>query len=1007
MTLGGTASLLPFPLILLNNHIMSITTRGQILALTLAAMTMTAMPSLAERISEKKAAETAVKFLQRNAGRLKKVPKISSRTAVYAPKERGDALFYVFNNDNAEGFTLVSGDDELPAVLGYTSEGEFDYDKLPDGLKYWLGEYEREIRYFYMTGRGARVITSDIKEAIAPKLTTRWNQGVPYNNLCPIVNGDVSVTGCVATAMAQAVNWHEWPAAAEGVFGGIDFSKTPFDYANMLDDYNDGYTEQQGTAVATLMHYLGLAVRMNYSPSASGASDFRVQQALIENFKYNPGIKMRFRDYMPVRDWEELVYNEIRDNGPVIMCGQAIGGGHCFNVDGYQGAGYFHLNWGWGGYQDGYFLLFALNPESGGTGSFDGGYNSRQSIVTEVRPAGVNDTEPQSLFLANDEYRYYYDENEYGHTLTSASGEGIVYNPIGFTQSGIMSVAFAKDDDPETVYYSNGFEAEVEPYYGWRTIPFQVPEIPDGDYRIYPVFSRNGTAGFTRVEYPVGAPQYSVVTVENGNITASRQQPVSENSHLIVTRVEGLETIYSMSPKSFVVTVANVDDADWYGVVTFDIIDSEGKIVSQGQQEACTVPGGYSRDFTLSGRIQIPAGKYTARVRLNRDVAYGPREITVAESLGNEQDSEADIRVDTFLPLYYNGVGSFIGSVTFRNYNRTRSFVFKPQFQLFDSEMNLLTTLEGSNVQLKKNNHVTARYNFTSLELEPGTYYWKILCKDFNSSPLFMFSVTKDGNREGDIVYKVDAAGNALISSPEGAVYAEEVVIPESIGGHPVTVVDGSALTFSDKVNSIVIPATIREIGNGAFFGATSLKSITFRGQTPPALGKEVFSPEGYTSTLINLPAGTANAYKRAEGWNDVHIPSWNVNVAPGLSISGNLDHNPAESRYYVSADEQLSFTVTGFKTDEVSLIYRLSDGTQVVMTSASGEFTLPALGLLDGECTIAEDISGITDAMTDDAPADVYDLSGILVMKGARAADLLTLPKGAYVAGGKKFIRM
>lgn len=981
---------------------MNLNFAGRILTATFAAGMLFAFPTEARRISEKDASMAAGKFLTARKSMYRKAPAMASAKAVYAPSLRGEALYYVFNNADADGFTIVSGDDELPLVLGFTTSGSFDADNIPANVKYWLDEYKREIEYFYQTGKGARIITGDSQQKIGPLLTTNWDQTRPYNNMCPEVSGALSVTGCVATAMAQNLNFYEWPPRGEGERNGINFAETEYDYANMLDVYRGSYTDVEADAVATLMRHCGAAVDMNYSPSASGATDQMIHYALINHFRYNPGTRLVFRDYMSVKDWESLIYNELKNNGPVIMCGQANGGGHCFNVDGYQGGGYFHLNWGWGGAYDGYFLLFALNPDGGGTGSFAGGYNSMQSAIVDMSPAGVNDTPMQTGLHCNAPVQFNVSKQE----LVPLSSSALFYNAIGITQTVQMGVVLEDDTDASKIFYSTPSEPEELPsYYGYKAIGVELPEdvvIPDGKYRIY-AYSLNHAGKIDIVKTPVHVAAYDLVNVKEGKIVSRESAPYQRTSNLIATRIDGVGDIHVGASITAMVTIANVDGPDYKDKVTIKIADADGKDVASGSASA-VVPAGYSRaiDITVAIPESVEPGQYTLKVVMPSGKVIAKRNVEIKQVSEMTPGEDAKVVVSAITPSTISVGSSYSPIVTFKN-TTEKIITFHANFYLYDSELNEVFRGKTNPIKVSRSETLNILINFGNLDLEAGKYFWRVYIEEaraeYFASSLIPFNVLAKGVREGDIVYDrlLDDDGVSL-GEVEGGVYADDVVIPETVGdGLRFTRIDGSALTYADRVTSVTIPASVEEIGNGAFYHAAALRQLTFTGQTPPVMGSDVFSEEGYKNTLIFLPDGTANAYKQTAGWENVFLPSWTFNIESTLSVDG-ID---IAAPYYVGAGEKLKLNVSGNAGEEMTAFCALSDGSMDIIKSHD-TFELPALGLLNGRVSICKSTSGLSEILGD-ITADVYSLQGILVKRAATPADVASLPAGIYIYGGRK----
>lgn len=299
---------------------------------------------------------------------------------------------YLFGN--TDRMLVVAADDEVTPLLGYIDgpvSGE-----LPPQMIWWLQEYADQIEFMRknpVSSQGMHLKVHDpaktaprkeSRREIQPLLKTTWDQGMPYNNLCPEINGQKAVTGCVATAAAQVMKYFNWPDKAEGYISysdngttrSLDFSNVTFDWDNMLDSYSGEYNQNQADAVATLMMANGYAAQMQYSPKASSAQSVTMFVSAQDYFKYNEKAQCLYRDYYTADYWEQMIYDNLANVGPVFYAGNdGATMGHAFVCDGYRSDGYFHINWGWSGYFDGYFLLDALNPEGQGTGGNDGGYN--------------------------------------------------------------------------------------------------------------------------------------------------------------------------------------------------------------------------------------------------------------------------------------------------------------------------------------------------------------------------------------------------------------------------------------------------------------------------------------------------------------------------------------------------------------------------------------------------------------------------------------------------------
>lgn len=372
--------------------------------LLLLAILLGALSSQAATVSQSRAMELARQFLTHGGPNRAPSAMSASRLSLAhtATTATGEAHYYVFNITDAAGYVIIAGDDITTPVLGYSDNGSFDANNMPDGLKYWLGEYQRQLEYLKLHPDRVRQAPST-GTAVKPLLTCNWNQSAPYNNNCPTYSSTSgtkrSATGCVATATAQIMYYHKWPAQGTGSHSyscnvngasrattlSANFANSLYDWANMIDNYDSNSTPTQNAAVAKLMSDVGISVDMDYGAS-SGAYSPDVVTALTTYFKYDKSAQYLARDNYGIEAWETTILNELKQGRPVYYSGQSSEGGHAFVCDGADSNGYFHINWGWGGMSNGYFMLSMLNPDDQGIGSFEGGYNSSQGIIINIKP---------------------------------------------------------------------------------------------------------------------------------------------------------------------------------------------------------------------------------------------------------------------------------------------------------------------------------------------------------------------------------------------------------------------------------------------------------------------------------------------------------------------------------------------------------------------------------------------------------------------------------------------
>lgn len=498
---------------------------------------------------------------------------------VYTDAIDGQPATYVFEQANG-GYMLLAADDAVAPVLGYSDEGNFDKDNIPDNMRWWLGQYAQEIAYARANGvKYEAPAKAAAMTAIAPLCTTKWNQMAPYNNLCPVsnANGQRAVTGCVATAMAQLMKYHNYPAVGEGQKSNttagfptttINFAKWPLDWDNMLDTYTANSGEKEKLAVAQLMVACGVSVEMNYGTDASGAVSAMVAQALIKYFKYDEGCRFINRDYFPMSEWKQMAWNELKTVGPVLYAGTSSEGGHCFIVDGYDGQDYFHLNWGWGGMSDGYFLLSALNPSSQGVGGYSpgAGFTANQGMLLGAKKPVAGSKKYYFLGMHDSAFKISQASTTLGGSFTVPV---TTYNFAPWECSGTIGVNLTSASGSTQFVGHQTFgpirASSAGSIYGTGEYTVRVPSnLAAGTYTVTPAWkSADGTVSPIYVKINLTRAYTMTVTGSNVTFKAIDQTPQLKATAL---KVES-KKLYAGQPSVFRVTFNNPGTTEFYGNV--------------------------------------------------------------------------------------------------------------------------------------------------------------------------------------------------------------------------------------------------------------------------------------------------------------------------------------------------------------------------------------------------------------------------------------------------------
>ncbi|MHC1707157.1 MAG: C10 family peptidase [Bacteroidales bacterium] len=323
------------------------------------------------------------------------------------PVYHNDLLTYYIVNFKDKGYVLLSSDDQLTPVIGYSFETRYSPDNQPPQLKYWMGEFEKEIVFHKenltkatpeisstwkrLLSEGPDQLQICKSKDVSPFLLSNWNQDKFYNELCPSDQGGDGghvYVGCVATAMAQVMYYYRYPNQGFGVHSythpvyGLqtaNFGTTTYGWDGMLNELS-----KANYPVALISYHAGVSINMDYGPDGSGAQTATAAQALKDYFRYANTTMYVQRMSYSLSSWYNLMRTNLDQKKPLMYSGYPSGGGagHCWNCDGYQGTDYFHMNWGWGGASNGYYLITNLNPSAGGTN-----FNNGQGMVIGITPA--------------------------------------------------------------------------------------------------------------------------------------------------------------------------------------------------------------------------------------------------------------------------------------------------------------------------------------------------------------------------------------------------------------------------------------------------------------------------------------------------------------------------------------------------------------------------------------------------------------------------------------------
>ena len=574
--------------------------------LQLLAMAMIAIPVLAQQLTP----EEAMMRVKRMSGTAQaKATKSQTRKLVYTMKaavngmpsapESSDNLFYIFSDDRS--FVIAGADEKLPALIAYGNSSAFSADSIPDNLRYWLDDYKVKMSAALAKGVTLTSPTAMGTPVVKPLVTAKWAQGKPFNNDCNDI-GQPSVTGCVATAMAQIMYYHKWPMQGTGSnsysyklnFGGdigvktitpsVDFSSHTYNWSNMQDAYgvyvdeesgytqNASYTDDQAADVACLLHDCGVSVDMHYAGGSSSASSAKVPYALTTYFGYDCGMSYLQKVLFSDEEWAQMIRTELDAQRPVLYSGQTLNNeGHAFICDGYDNAGYYHMNWGWQGMANGYYLIVgtdALNPDVSGTGggTVGLGYTEGNDMIIGIQKA-----------QAGSSYNYFmYCNQPFTVDRSNITANTLINLKGGFFNGSIVEVEFevgmrfkhtAADYSADinftssTLKTNSGFSS-----YGRNPSALRY----NGKYEVYPIYRVKGTTEWKVMLYNKSWA-VPTTTFSGGEEPPVVNPPVPEKKYYNVS-------VTSSSAEKGTVTVEGVADgkAEEGSDITITAVPREG-----------------------------------------------------------------------------------------------------------------------------------------------------------------------------------------------------------------------------------------------------------------------------------------------------------------------------------------------------------------------------------------------------------------------------------------------
>jgi hypothetical protein len=679
----------------------------------------------------------------------------SKLSKVKAQTTDSTGYFYIYNIGNNHGFVIVSGDDATKPILAYSDETSFPTTNIPSNLQYWLDFYKTEIKYAQQTAIStASIENSTLSNSgtvlVQPLLTnTKWDQTAPYNLFCPFSSTDNerSLTGCVATSMAQIMKYNQWPVTGTGSYSYTDgtngtltanFGATSYDWASMSDNYGSvATTLKQDSAVAKLMYQCGVSVSMNYSPSGSSATVSDAAIALKSYFGYDTDLNIYTRDFYTSTEWKNMIKTELNASRLVLYGGNTGTYGHAFVCDGYDSNDLFHINWGWSGYYNGFFELSVLNPPPSESISSTGGFSQGQQIITGIqKPDGI--TNPSYLI------------NIYSLGLTSTKSNisniasqsfgvnfGILnYGANDFT--GKFGIGLYKDGVFQKTLSTYPNNVSLQSNYGTPNFTLSglsLTGLASGTYKIYCIFRPSTTTSWTIMKGSNVLNNYlnAVVSGTTATISKPTMAPVLALSQKVALSGKA----YQNKTANFSVTVQNTG-TEFYSNMGVKIYSSTNPAVYQyiDYGIAC-VPAGETKTFTFSGTVTCAPGSYYAMAVCDSTNSFSETSFKEIKPKTNNElpitiyNEPAAAALSLTSPIALSSGSTVIAP----NQNFTLNANIANSGGYYDAEIMAFIFPAGSNnsigyldqkrIYIDTNESQSIGFN-GSLNLDPGNYYFRL-----------------------------------------------------------------------------------------------------------------------------------------------------------------------------------------------------------------------------------------------------------------------------------------
>lgn len=866
------------------------------LVLLLLGTTFTAK---ANPVDIRTAREVGMKFMNANT----KTPLRNADELLWVTTyntNRGNAAFHIFNTQG--GFVIVSADDCATPILGYSSEGHFDMENIPIQLQEYLQGFVEQIEYGIENHVQADKRTAEqwervkttgyltnnrTNKVVEPLLSTKWSQGCLYNALCPEDEagecGHVW-TGCTATAMAQIMNYWQWPEQGSGEHSyewngqtlSANFGETTYDWNNMLDEYYSwNSTQEQVEAVATLMYHCGVSVDMKYAPDGSAATLH--PEPLIDYFAYSDEMSFEYNWEFSDASWKAKLRDCLNLNRPLWYIGNTELGSHAFVCDGYDDNDMFHFNWGWAGSNDGYYTIYTMIG--------DLSYNR---AIFNIHPQG--ETTYYAINVSTDpvEGGVVSGSGTYAHgdsiTLTAIPNEGYgfcYWEENGEIFSTNLTFSF-------TANYNRDFRAVFASLE--ECIIFDDPKV------IEICLTHWDSNGDGKLSYAEAAAVTSLGEVFRGNEwIASFEElefftgltSIDDNAFNGCTNLTGELRI----PNS-VTTIGNSAFKGCSGFSGNLIIPNSVTTIGNQAFDGCE---GFDGDLSIPNSVTTIGNQAFHACGFTGDLTIGDSVTTIGWSAFESNSFTGGLTI----PNSVTSIGFFAFHHSAMNWDGFHGL----NINITNIPMNFVDYIGGGFIGIEGTFTGPLIIGDAVISIDSSAFYG---CSGFTGNLVIPNTVTTIGGSAFNgcsgfsgsltIPNSVTTIGNSAFANCTGL--TDSLTICNSIA-----TIESGAFRDCNGLTSVIIGNSVTKICNEAFSGCSNLNKINVLAETPPSIETNSFYNVN-PNIVVMVPCGCLQAYK-ASAWNDyfTSIMQNCIGITEDNGSTTSIYPNPTDGQVKIEAE--------------------------------------------------------------------------------------------------------